>query len=297
MKKLFTFSILMLSFSFLEAQVGIGTNTPHASAMLEVQSTNSGILLPSMTSSQRAAISTPASGLHVYDTDTKSLWFYNGAVWVNTASDATYGDVKSGFQSSDHEGWIKLDGRAISTLSAAQQTVANSLGFTGNLPDANTAYLVQNGGSMGSVSGANTVALTQANLPNVSFSGTAASSGAHSHGVNPPNTTTSSNGAHNHGSNATGGASGYGLIYANGWATLTGSNDYTWGEPNLYTTPGALNIYSAGTHTHDVDIPWFSSDSGGAHTHSVSVTSGGSGTAVNIAPKSLTVNMFVYLGK
>jgi hypothetical protein len=37
-------------------------------------------------------------------------------------------------------------------------------------------------------------------------------------------------------------------------------------------------------------------NSSGDHTHSVSVSSGGSATPVNIAPRSMTVNMFIYLG-
>jgi hypothetical protein len=47
-----------------------------------------------------------------------------------------YGDVKTGFQTADHNGWIKLDGRAKSTLSSSQQTQATSLGIGTNLPNA-----------------------------------------------------------------------------------------------------------------------------------------------------------------
>lgn len=58
-----------------------GTN-PDNSAMLDVQSTTKGMLIPRMTTAQRTAIGTPATGLEVYDTSTGTFWYYNGTVWV-----------------------------------------------------------------------------------------------------------------------------------------------------------------------------------------------------------------------
>jgi trimeric autotransporter adhesin len=63
------------------AQVGIGTTTPNPSAKLDVVSTNSGLLMPRMSSLQRTNIPSPAIGLQVFDTDTKSFWFYTGILW------------------------------------------------------------------------------------------------------------------------------------------------------------------------------------------------------------------------
>jgi hypothetical protein len=69
----------------LKAQIGISaTNSPpNASAMLDVSSTTKGLLPPRMTSAQRTAIPTPADGLIVFDTDTKTLWNRQSGVWVN----------------------------------------------------------------------------------------------------------------------------------------------------------------------------------------------------------------------
>ena len=106
--------------------------------------------------------------------------------------------MKSGIQTIDHEGWIKLDGRLISTLSVTQQSAATAMGVSGNLPNASNAYLVQNGGGMGAVSGANTTTLAQTNLPNVNFTGTAASAGDHAHVTDPAAVTSTSNGNHDH---------------------------------------------------------------------------------------------------
>ena len=61
--------------------VGIGTTTPHSSAMLHINSTDKGILIPVMNSTQRQAIASPAGGLMVYDSSTKSFWFFNGLAW------------------------------------------------------------------------------------------------------------------------------------------------------------------------------------------------------------------------
>ncbi|RYE21678.1 MAG: hypothetical protein EOP51_15050 [Sphingobacteriales bacterium] len=64
------------------AQTGIGTITPHSSAMLDVQSNSKGFLPPRMTSVQRSAIVTPSPGLIVYDIDSTALMFYNGIAWA-----------------------------------------------------------------------------------------------------------------------------------------------------------------------------------------------------------------------
>ena len=59
-----------------------GIVTPKvASAVLEVSSTTRGFLPPRMTTTQKNAIATPASGLIVYDTTTNKLACYNGTTW------------------------------------------------------------------------------------------------------------------------------------------------------------------------------------------------------------------------
>lgn len=68
------------------AQISISsTNSqPDSSAMLDIQSTNKGLLIPRMNTSQLSAIPNPAEGLMVYDTDKKKITTYNnrpGAGW------------------------------------------------------------------------------------------------------------------------------------------------------------------------------------------------------------------------
>ncbi len=59
---------------------GIGAS-PDASAALDVSSTTKGFLPPRMTTAQRTAISSPATGLTVYDTDAEALYVYSESTW------------------------------------------------------------------------------------------------------------------------------------------------------------------------------------------------------------------------
>ena len=78
---------LLISIASLTAvaQVGIGTTSPDTSSMLEVESTTKGMLIPRMLTAQRTAISSPAIGLLVFDTNTQSFWFYSSS-WVELAT-------------------------------------------------------------------------------------------------------------------------------------------------------------------------------------------------------------------
>ena len=77
---------MSLTTPFVNAQsVGIGSTafTPDASSVLEIQSTDKGMLIPRMSNAERIAIATPATGLFVYQTDgADGFYYYNGAGWV-----------------------------------------------------------------------------------------------------------------------------------------------------------------------------------------------------------------------
>ena len=61
--------------------VGIGQASPAASALLDIVSTTKGILIPRMTTTQVNAISSPATGLRVYDSTLNVNKFYNASAW------------------------------------------------------------------------------------------------------------------------------------------------------------------------------------------------------------------------
>lgn len=83
MKQLIMLLLAVTGCIFLNAQsVGVGTATPNASAALEIKSTTKGLLIPSMTTSQRFAINSPVAGLMVYDTDKDEFYHYNGTGWT-----------------------------------------------------------------------------------------------------------------------------------------------------------------------------------------------------------------------
>jgi len=74
------------------AQVGIGTTTPNASAAFDITSTTQGFLPPRMTAAQRNSISAPVQGLMIYCTNCGTngeAQLFNGTAWVNLVGGAT----------------------------------------------------------------------------------------------------------------------------------------------------------------------------------------------------------------
>ena len=88
--------------------VGINSTgtAPNTSSMLDVSSTSSGLLIPRMTAVQRNALSSPATGLLVFQTDTREgFYYYDGTVWNWLFS----GDA-SVDSDADVEHWIRPSG-------------------------------------------------------------------------------------------------------------------------------------------------------------------------------------------
>jgi hypothetical protein len=127
---------------FTTGSVGLGVDPPSSTAELDVTSTTKGLLAPRMTTAQRLAITTPANGLIVYDTQLVSLEVYDavGAVWNQLADTSTTGSVTS------------VTGTAPISVATGTTTPAISLG---TVPVANggtgattlTGYLLGSGAS------------------------------------------------------------------------------------------------------------------------------------------------------
>ncbi|NPA43053.1 MAG: hypothetical protein GXO27_03375 [Chlorobi bacterium] len=68
----------------VRGQVAINSTgaDPDASAMLDVQATDKGVLIPRLTTADRLNISNPAVGLMVYDADLNAFTYYDGNTWV-----------------------------------------------------------------------------------------------------------------------------------------------------------------------------------------------------------------------
>jgi len=75
--------LLFLIVNSIHSQVGINTTTPDASAILDIQSTDKGVLIPRMSTLEREAIVNPANGLMVYETTGQKFWYFNGSIWID----------------------------------------------------------------------------------------------------------------------------------------------------------------------------------------------------------------------
>jgi uncharacterized protein (TIGR02145 family) len=87
--------LLLLVSSGVYGQRGIGTNTPDKAAILELASTSKGFLPPRMSTIERDGISTPATGLVIYNTTAACVQFFNGALWFDTCTQTTDGPPNS----------------------------------------------------------------------------------------------------------------------------------------------------------------------------------------------------------
>src|SRR5579859_150849 len=65
--------------------------TGQASAVLDIKSISKGLLIPRMTQAQRTAVSSPAEGLMVYQTDgTKGFYYFTNSAWVALTSGTSW---------------------------------------------------------------------------------------------------------------------------------------------------------------------------------------------------------------
>ncbi len=98
-------------------QVGIGTNAPSPSAIVQIVSTTQGVMFPSMTSPQRLAIAAPANGLLVYDVTANILMSYNGTRWQEVGGDPI-GSIEAFHKSMPATpvlpwGWVECNGQVL----------------------------------------------------------------------------------------------------------------------------------------------------------------------------------------
>lgn len=131
--KIFLLAIILFSTCLLaQAQTGIGTTTPNASAKLDVYSTDKGFLPPRVTltsASIAAPITSPAEGLLVYNLGSVGLqagyYYWNGASWATIATASSAGN---GVTAMD---MVKLYGEA---WSSATGKIGNTNGHLFTVP-------------------------------------------------------------------------------------------------------------------------------------------------------------------
>ncbi|WP_326982618.1 hypothetical protein VUJ46_21045 [Chryseobacterium sp. MYb264] len=244
---LFIFTLIStISFS----QVGINTETPRKSLHVNgsLQITNE--LNVGGNATDQGSAGTLGQVLTSNGGDTSPEW-----KTIGTAINLT-GDIKYSLITADHNGWVKLDGRSVASLTSSQQTQANTLGFSANLPDATNAYLVQNNATPGGLSNTNTKTISRNQLPNITLSSTGSTNVA---------------GSHNHNYVDRGNTS-YQVTRSD---SLTDIAD---------DTSGTYQTSNAGDHSHTVS----------ATTESINgnVTQ----ATLDVRPLSMSVSTYVYLG-
>ncbi len=148
-------SLMVIGVQVAQAQVKLGDNpgSIDANALLELESTTKGFLLPRMSSAQRLAISSPSEGMMVYDLTANCTYIYRASAgnWYSLcAADsltASNGLTKVGRD-------IQLGGTLTQVTNIAQGgnnlniTGNGSLGVGTNAPTANTRVdIVPNSGT------------------------------------------------------------------------------------------------------------------------------------------------------
>lgn len=262
------------------SQVGIGTAMPNNDSALEIHSDTKGVLISrvALTDTKIAApLANHVAGMIVYNTAAMGsgetavfagFYYNNGSEWMRLEPlSVAIGDVKQSLLTQDHLGWYKLDGRSTSSLSANAQANAALIGFGATIPDATDKILKGKSAaeSLMASGGNNAVSLTQANLPNVTFNGTANSSGAH---------------AHDHDDKFHGVPENLNLV--TGLLGILGGIVL-----NILNNDIGSNVVSTATSTSSVN---------GDHNHAATVNTGGNSEVLDKAAH-MVVNTFVYLGK
>jgi microcystin-dependent protein len=291
--------MLLTAFCLTAQNVSINADgsAPHASAMLDVKSSNQGFLPPRLTVLQRTSIDTPAAGLLVFQTnDVSGYYYYTGTAWTRLSDTSVMpGSVIQYAGASAPDGYLLCQGQAVSrtTYAALFQIISTTYGSgdgttTFNLPDLRQRVAVglHSSGtfnSMGKTGGNETHTITQAQLPNCTLPNTLA--------------VTSTNSSHTHsGSTSTDGSHTHQFTQYVWWRSFTGMDGQDFertmikgsGSGSTATTYTTSTTNSA--HSHN-----FSISSSGAHTHTLSgsVTSGGSGSAMPIVQPYIVMNYII----
>jgi hypothetical protein len=87
MRTFFLLSQLIFSISLMAQNVGVGTASPQASAILDVSSANKGLLMP-RNADPVANVASPATGLMLYNSSSNEPNYFNGTQWQSMANNA-----------------------------------------------------------------------------------------------------------------------------------------------------------------------------------------------------------------
>ena len=157
MKNLYKFiflAVLIFSINQLQAQEGVSINTdgadPDSTAILDIKSTDKGVLIPRMTAIEKDNIAGPATGLLIFQTNGNSGFYYNsgtpaapywekltdnssipltlsnGQIYVGNASNQATGVTMSGDATISNTGAITISNNAINSPKILDGAVNNT---------------------------------------------------------------------------------------------------------------------------------------------------------------------------
>jgi hypothetical protein len=180
-------------------QIGIGTTSPDPSAILDIVSSSTGILIPRLSTTQRNQISSPAQGLLIFNTSTNSFDYYDGTSWqtiITATSTVPFNLIASGTNISanmvvgtgasftTNDDAFTIQDNAINTKKAKFEASGITAGMTRtyNLPDGNGTLALldisqtfQNTQTFNDISVTGNTTLGDASTDNVTFNATVAS--------------------------------------------------------------------------------------------------------------------------
>lgn len=84
---IFLFSFFHLH-NMLSQNVGIGTSTPHSSAMLEINAPDKGLLIPISDTAMVNFNGVPATGLIIYQSSDNHFYYFNSQEWIKIPTDS-----------------------------------------------------------------------------------------------------------------------------------------------------------------------------------------------------------------
>lgn len=228
MKKiLFAASIFFCSaINFVFSQsLAINTDgsTANTSAMLDIKSTAKGLLIPRMTTAQRTAIATPATGLQVYDTDLNLLYFYNSSSWTSLGASTNFWTLSGG----------NIYNNTGTNVGIGATTPGDKLEVNGNIRFSGAGTLLAAPSTVGSAYSVT----VRAGDPYVPIGGAGGT-------VNITAT-----------NNMPSGGSGYGNLGASGNVNITSGSGYNTAGGNINITAGQTSCWSLTGNSHsDVNI-------------------------------------------
>ncbi len=118
---------------------GIGTTTPHASSILDINSINKGVLLPRITTSQRKSIASPTAGLMVYDIEKRTIFLFDGTEWMPMLVSASNQNIPPAMVTSEE--LETNDGFGASVAISGNYAIIGCPLGSGSIEDQGTAYI------------------------------------------------------------------------------------------------------------------------------------------------------------